>query len=379
MFISSRAKAAAVVTGAPPTTRSHSSRASAGVALNGTIPQPSAQGSRATQARAHNSTSATRNLGASRTIAQHNHEIGKLVGQLIHLPDGRAVRILGLDVILPETEHNYSSARSYGCAADATAVARLRPIVRTRPSNVLTPLDKPSHAVAADATTVAGRRLPNSPLQHRSPLPQQRPSLAVVADATAIARPFDPRDIHPLLPPPLQTRQQQAAAKFGGIEKHYNGPGALLEGYGLINKSITPVNNSAFQMAQRINRLAGKKIIIPSHLASRSAALVRAVAPGRAVALTSKFGKVAGPLGMGLTLMNIGIEVETGAWDAHTVVNGVLLVVTAAGLVLAGTAAAPVLAVAGAVIAVYGILDYSFDIGQTYIDPAIGRKSHLWD
>lgn len=33
----------------------------------------------------------------------------------------------------------------------------------------------------------------------------------------------------------------------------------------------------------------------------------------------------------------------------------------------------------GAVIVVYGVLDYTFDIGEKVIDPAIGRKSGLWE
>lgn len=43
----------------------------------------------------------------------------------------------------------------------------------------------------------------------------------------------------------------------------------MVEGCGLVNKSIGPVNNSAFRVAQRVNRLAGRKVIVPSRLASR--------------------------------------------------------------------------------------------------------------
>ena len=118
---------------------------------------------------------------------------------------------------------------------------------------------------------------------------------------------------------------------------------------------------------------------MPSRLASGAARAVRTVAPAKLARLGGKFGKVAGPVGLGLTFINITIEANTNTWDAHTFVDGAMLVVTAAGLVLAGVAASPALAVVGAVIVVYGILDYAFDIGEKVIDPAIGRKSGLWD
>ena len=377
-FVSARTKAAAVVTGVPAAARSHSGRANAAAVLTGATPQPGPQGGRA-RAAAVGQHPATQHLGKSRTIP-HAPELNNLVGQVVHLPDGRAVRVLGLDVLLPATERNYAAGRSYGCAADATFVSRMRPTTNPHPHKLVGPLDKPGHTLAADATAVARRRSPSGPLRHREPVLFDKPHPAIAADATAVPRPFDPRDIHPKPPPVPLTPQQAASERLGAIEKYWNGSGAVMEGYGLVNKTITPVNNSAFQLAQRINRLAKSKVIVPSHLASRSAAVVRGVAPGRRLgSLLGDAGKIAGPVGMVLTSMSIGMELKNNTWDAHTVINGVLLVVTAAGLVLAGTAAAPVLAAAGAVIAIYGVLDFAFDLSGQVIDPAIGRKSGLWD
>lgn len=84
-----------------------------------------------------------------------------------------------------------------------------------------------------------------------------------------------------------------------------------------------------------------------------------------------KLGKRLGPIGNFLSAGTLAYELGTNTWDAHTVIDGALLVVGIAGL----AAGAPVVIVG---IAVYGILDYAFGISEG-IDKLIGRDSGLWD
>ncbi len=83
-----------------------------------------------------------------------------------------------------------------------------------------------------------------------------------------------------------------------------------------------------------------------------------------------KFAGKLGPVGVAATVGVIGYELTTGTWDTHTVVNGGLLI----GTGVATFFGAPV--VLGG-IAVYGVADYVFDIGDT-LDSHIGRTSDLW-
>lgn len=84
-----------------------------------------------------------------------------------------------------------------------------------------------------------------------------------------------------------------------------------------------------------------------------------------------KAGKKLGPIGNVLSAGTIGYELYTDTWDAHTVVDGALLVVGIA----AATFGAPAVVVG---IAVYGVLDYFFDISEG-IDNTFGRDSGFWD
>ncbi|GAA0873417.1 hypothetical protein GCM10009117_25640 [Gangjinia marincola] len=86
--------------------------------------------------------------------------------------------------------------------------------------------------------------------------------------------------------------------------------------------------------------------------------------------LAKKGSKIA-KVGPYLTAGTIGYEVLTDTWDAHTVVDGTLLVVGIA----AASVGAPVVIVG---IAIYGILDYAFDISEG-IDETFGRNSGFWD
>jgi hypothetical protein len=75
-----------------------------------------------------------------------------------------------------------------------------------------------------------------------------------------------------------------------------------------------------------------------------------------------------------MTAAHIAYELKTGSYDAHTAINGALLGAT---LVVGAVAAAPVVAAVAVGVAVYGALDYFFDIGDK-ADAKIGRKSGIW-
>lgn len=85
----------------------------------------------------------------------------------------------------------------------------------------------------------------------------------------------------------------------------------------------------------------------------------------------AKKTKFLGPLANVLTIGTIGYETATDTWDAHTIVNGGILVV---GITAAAFGAGVI--VTG--IAVYGLLDLVFGISEE-IDDVFGRKSSLWN
>jgi len=82
--------------------------------------------------------------------------------------------------------------------------------------------------------------------------------------------------------------------------------------------------------------------------------------------LVSKLGPVGTVLGVGV----ISYEVGTNTWDAHTIVNGTLMI----GAGVAAVFAAPAVLTG---IAIYGVGDYFFDFGDI-IDNNIGRNSGVW-
>ncbi len=83
-----------------------------------------------------------------------------------------------------------------------------------------------------------------------------------------------------------------------------------------------------------------------------------------------KAGKIA-KVGPYLSAGTLIYEGATNTWDAHSIVDGTLLVVGIA----ATSAGAPVVIVG---IAIYGLLDYAFDISEG-IDEHFGRNSGFWD
>ena len=89
---------------------------------------------------------------------------------------------------------------------------------------------------------------------------------------------------------------------------------------------------------------------------------------------TNSTSKIASKLGPAGTLLTVGVmayEWKSDSWDAHTIINGTLIV----GAGVATFFAAPAVLTG---IAIYGIADYTFDISGK-IDSAIGRKSNIWD
>jgi len=89
--------------------------------------------------------------------------------------------------------------------------------------------------------------------------------------------------------------------------------------------------------------------------------------------ISKRLGYVGTALTAGVTLYELG----TDTWDAHSLINVGIFATTAIATfatALAIAAAAPFI-LAG--VAIYGIADYTFDIGDN-LDKNIGRKSTVW-
>lgn len=140
-------------------------------------------------------------------------------------------------------------------------------------------------------------------------------------------------------------------------ESHYNGSlglvGAAVGGY---NKIPNDVKRS---YAYKLSKITGAK---SGQIYQGAKGFVNGTGK-----LTSKLG----PLGNVLTIGVITYEVGTDNWNAHTIVNGTLLV----GVGVATFFAAPIVLTG---IAAYGIGDYFFDFSGS-INAAVGRDSGLWE
>ncbi len=90
----------------------------------------------------------------------------------------------------------------------------------------------------------------------------------------------------------------------------------------------------------------------------------------------SKFAKRMGPVGNILSSATIAYEVTTNTWDAHTIIDGGMLVTGAVATVF--KASNPVGWAILGTIAVYGVLDATLDINGK-IDNELGRNSGFWD
>ncbi|KAB1067633.1 hypothetical protein F6U93_10125 [Tamlana haliotis] len=144
-----------------------------------------------------------------------------------------------------------------------------------------------------------------------------------------------------------------AAQSYGVTKKHIGGLGDVTELYNRIPKEFKR------SYAYKITKVT-KKVGKPAKAGKIFQGAER----------IAKKGKFLGPLGNALTIGTIGYEYKTDTWDAHTVVDGALLVVGVA----AASFGAPAVVIG---IAIYGLLDYTFDISEG-IDKQFGRNSSVW-
>ena len=155
---------------------------------------------------------------------------------------------------------------------------------------------------------------------------------------------------------------------FKGLEDHYNGGldnvNLALTGYNKVHNDAK--RKFAYNMSRKTNALSksvnAKLNVKPGQIFQGAKSFTKT---------TSKITSKLGPAGVALSVGVIGYEVASDTWDAHTFVDGALLVATGAAIIFGGPAV-----LIG--IGVYGVLDYAFDIGDT-IDNSLGRKSGLWD
>ncbi|HLK97685.1 MAG TPA: hypothetical protein VK364_07955 [Hymenobacter sp.] len=335
-----RAKAHQTSSGRPAAAQANGTRAKAHQVISGHAPRQRPNGTRAKAAQVGGNP-AFEHIGKPRTIPQRVVGAKNLLGQVLETVDGRKFRVTGVDVLLPDTAETYATKRCYGALPDATAVAR-RPdprILQPRP---------------------------------RQPLPWEQPQAA----PTAYIRPQG----LPYAPAPFD-HKTYIGDPIDQTGKHWNGVSAIMESHGLTYASKQKIHNSFYRGTQRFNRAVGRKVVPPSKVASRAAAVARTVTNPHVARFGSKFGTKIGYVGMGLSAAKIGYEYKTNNYDAHTFVDGGMLLVTAGGIiatVIAGGTAPVWVPIAGAVILVYGVFDYAFDLNGS-LDKAVGRDSQFKD
>jgi RHS repeat-associated protein len=141
-----------------------------------------------------------------------------------------------------------------------------------------------------------------------------------------------------------------------GTEKHFNGSlgtiGVGVQGYNNIGNDVKRAY--AYKLSKITGIKSGKIFQGAKGFTNSTGKLV------------SKLGPVGTLLGVGV----IGYEVGTDTWDAHTIVNGSLMI----GAGIATIFAAPAVLTG---IALYGVGDYFFDFSGG-IDNTIGRNSGVW-
>jgi RHS repeat-associated protein len=144
---------------------------------------------------------------------------------------------------------------------------------------------------------------------------------------------------------------------FKAIEDHYNGglDNVNLAVYGFNNMSNETKRAFAYKLSKHIDVKSGR-IFQSAKSFTKS---------------TSKLTSKLGPIGTALSIGVIGYELTTDTWNAHTIIDGALLIGAGAAVVFG----APAVLIG---IGVYGVLDYAFDISGK-VDKAIGRESGVWD
>ncbi|AUS07034.1 hypothetical protein [Pseudotamlana carrageenivorans] len=146
-----------------------------------------------------------------------------------------------------------------------------------------------------------------------------------------------------------------ASQAYGATKKHTGGLDNLTELYNRIPKEFKR------SYAYKISKLT-KKVGKPAKAGKIFQGTEKVM---------GKVGKIA-KVGPYLSAGTIGYELITDSWDAHTAVDGTLLVV---GVVATLVGGAPLIVVG---IAIYGILDYAFCISEG-LDREFGRNSDIWN
>ncbi|MDM8159004.1 hypothetical protein QUH73_04135 [Labilibaculum sp. K2S] len=141
--------------------------------------------------------------------------------------------------------------------------------------------------------------------------------------------------------------------------------------YGITDKSANNLNNSRVIFNHTPNEFKRTYSYKLSKLAKNVGKPAKSGKIFQGTQKLAKNAKFLGPLGNILTIGTIGYEYRTDSWDAHTFVNGAILVV---GLIAAPFGAGVILTG----IAIYGLLDLVFDVGDG-IDDLMGRDSGFWD
>ena len=152
--------------------------------------------------------------------------------------------------------------------------------------------------------------------------------------------------------------------KLSSSDKYLSGSlglvGIGIEGYAQIPHPT--LRHYTYEFTKSVNKFAKSKILGSGKTYQGMQKLVKNVGKGTKL------------LGAGASVLQSGIiayELVTDQWDAHTVVNGVLL----AGGIIASFFAAPAVLIG---IGVYGVADLVFDVGDK-IDNVVGRNSGVWN
>ena len=164
--------------------------------------------------------------------------------------------------------------------------------------------------------------------------------------------------------PILQTSQKQT----GFADDLFNGSG-YLAGDSFLKRPSKVRRNYSYKVTKKLNKLGAD---VRHGTVHRNMTKMAKLGRSGKLASLTKVTKVLGPVGNILTGGVIIDEIFISKdWDAHTVVDGALLVV---GIIAAGAGAPVVLAG----IAIYGIVDYFFGVGEG-LDNLVGKDSGLWD
>ncbi|UOG74201.1 hypothetical protein MTX78_19020 [Hymenobacter tibetensis] len=248
-----------------------------------------------------------------------------------------------MEIVLPDTADTYAMHKRYGMPADATHVQ-----------------PRPHRAV------------------ENQPLPWDRPA----GPLTTFMRPTGtpaPTLVGPTQPPqPLTATEKYVGVPLDVGGKHYGGATSVLEANALTHASKARIGNALLLSVQKFNRMAGSRVLAPSRVLAGGSKLLNATEG--AANFSSKFGTKLGYAGVGLSGAKIIYEVSNDKWNAHTIVDGGILAVTVTGMLvtIAAAGTAPVwVPIAGAVILIYGLADYSFDLGGK-LDESFGRRTNFW-